>query len=343
MSRLIKHQLAWFMPLTVLTFGLTAPHSVAVALGFILLLALSVGLDAVASPDPSPPAALPAWPFNITIYGLCALHLINLGIILRMPGLGAGPLDLVIAAVLMGASSGYTAIVAAHELIHRPAPLHRLLGRLLLVTVHYEHFYTEHLRGHHVRVATADDPATARFDEAFHPFLLRTVPGQFGSAWALERRRVGARWWQSRVLHGLLAALTLAAAVGLLTGPVGLGLWLAQAAIGILLLEAVNYIEHWGLQRAGRRVTTVDSWDADSWFTYYSLIGLSRHADHHANPARPYPELRHFEESPKLPWGYFGTVVVTLFADSVARRRLRQELERRRLGPFASSEAATAG
>src|SRR5262249_6049211 len=102
-------------------------------------------------------------------------------------------------------------------------------------------------------------------------------------------------------------------------------------------LEAVNYFEHWGLARTTRRVQTVDSWDTDSWFTLYTLVGLSRHADHHAYASRPFHQLRYFDESPKLPYGYFGSVVLALFAQNHLRKCLRAELERKRLGPFAAA------
>lgn len=342
MFRLLQHQLAWFLPLTVLAYGLSAPHAPGTVAAFVAVLIAAIGLDAVAGPDRRAPADLPRWPFDLSLPGLALLHLCNLGLLLRMALLQVGPGDLLAGVVLTGASSGYTAIVLAHELIHRPARGHRLLGRLLLSTVLYEHFFTEHLRGHHLRVATPEDPATARYDERFWPFFRRTVPGQLTSAWALEARRTGPRWWRSRVLHGLLVGWGGLFTIGLLLGPVAALTWAGQAFIGVLLLEAVNYIEHWGLSRQGGRVRTVDSWDAESWFTCFALVGLSRHADHHAHPARPYPELRAFPDSPKLPWGYFATVIATLFANDLVRARLRAELERKGLGPFAREEDALA-
>jgi alkane 1-monooxygenase len=111
----------------------------------------------------------------------------------------------------------------------------------------------------------------------------------------------------------------------------GLALGL-QAMLAILLLETVNYVEHWGIRRAGARPTTVDAWDAESWFTYYTLVGLSRHADHHANAARPWHALRHFDESPKMPWGYWATVTCAIFANARLRDRLAHELAARGLG-----------
>jgi len=137
-------------------------------------------------------------------------------------------------------------------------------------------------------------------------------------------------------VHGLVAEWTLALGILAAGGAGAFAIFVLQAAVAVRLLETVNYLEHWGLARAGRRVRLVDSWDTDSWFTLYSLVGLSRHADHHACASRPYPQLRCVEESPKLPSGYFGSVVMALFSNGRFRREMTAELERRGLGPFAA-------
>jgi alkane 1-monooxygenase len=250
-------------------------------------------------------------------------------------------LDFLVAHVVVGASSGYS-IITAHELIHRRGRFDQTLGRALLCTVLYEHFYTEHLRGHHVRVATADDPATARFGESFHRFYRRTVPAQFASAWRLEKKRLGdesmsnldPRLLRSRVLHGLAAQAGLAAAIAALCGGVALLAFVLQAVLASRLLEVVNYFEHWGLERRGPRVGATESWDTHSWFTYWSLIGLSRHADHHTFGARPFQRLRVVEEAPLLPHGYVGTIFQVFVRNAEFRRLATAELERRKLGPF---------
>jgi alkane 1-monooxygenase len=245
---------------------------------------------------------------------------------------------------VVGSASGYSAIVAAHELVHRPQPAHRRLGRALLWTVCYDHFHVEHVRGHHRRVGTAEDPATARHGEPLWRFVLRGVPGQFVSAWRLECRRLGdaemglfdRRQIGNQVLVGLVGqAAMLGAFLWAFGGAAAVGFAL-QAAWAVLLLEAVNYIEHWGLRRAEARVTNVDSFDAESGFTLYTLIGLARHADHHAHASRPYPTLRWMDDSPKMPWGYWATAVTAIFANPVARTRLDAELRRRGLGPYAA-------
>jgi alkane 1-monooxygenase len=245
-------------------------------------------------------------------------------------------LDTLIAFVVVGAASGHS-IITAHELIHRPNRLEHQLGRLLLCTVLYEHFTTEHLRGHHVRVGTAEDPATARFGESFLHFYRRTVPAQFRSAWRLEKRRLGdegmswrdPRMLRNRVAHGLVVEWGLALAIGLAAGPVAFAAFVLQALFATRLLEIVNYFEHWGLVRQGRRIGPGDSWDTHSWFTYYGLVGLSRHADHHAYAARPYQQLRVWEEPPLLPGGYIVTIGTVMLANRRFREEAAAELRRR--------------
>jgi alkane 1-monooxygenase len=345
LSARVPHLLCLVLPLTVFAFVATAPHPWFAALPWLLVIAANVTADVYAPPERRQPArALPAWPFAAILYLLAALQFVNLALLARMVAAGGfWRADTFVGFVLAGVNSGYSALVVAHELIHRSQRHRQLLGRALLCTVLYEHFYTEHLRGHHARVGREDDPATARFGETALGFLVRTVPAQFRSAWRLEAKRLGDErmgWWdrrlaRSRVVRGLIAEWSGALAILALCGPGAFALVVLQAVLAVRLLEAVNYIEHWGLQRVGRRVEPVDSWDTESWFTFHALVGLSRHADHHVEAARPYQQLRLHDQAPKLPYGYFGSVLLAILANRRFRERMTAELERRRLGPFA--------
>jgi alkane 1-monooxygenase len=291
-----------------------------------------------------------SWPFDALLYLLVALQVLNLALAVGIVATnGFFRTDTLVAWLLVGVNSGYSGIVVAHELIHRREGHFQLLGRLLLASVLYEHFYTEHLRGHHARVGTESDPATARFGETFHAFFRRTVPGQFRSALRLEKKRLGdeemglfdRRSLRSRVVHGLLFEWGVVVAIAACVGLGAALLYIGQAVVAVRLLEAVNYFEHWGLVRTGKRVSPVDSWDTDSGFTLYTLVGLSRHADHHAFAMRPFQELRHSEESPKLPTGYFGMVDMVLFRNRRFRELMTEELRTRGLGPFAPEAPAS--
>lgn len=344
------HLLCFVLPVTCLAFGLTAPHPWWGTLPFLSVLVASVWIDRKAGPERRQPAAsMPAWPFDAVLYALAAVHFANVALLVHLVWAhGFWRIDTLVGVLLVGVNSGYSAIVVAHELIHRSQPHRQQLGRLLLGSVLYDHFAIEHIRGHHARIGTAEDPATAHFDETALAFLARTVPAQFRSAWRLENRRLGdeaLRWTdrrmlRHRMLHGLVLEWSAALAVLVLLGAGAFAVYVLQAAIAVRLLEAVNYFEHYGLTRTSRRVRTVDSWDTDSWFTLYTLVGLSRHADHHAHASRPYQQLRHFEESPKLPYGYFGTVFWLMWDNAGFRRAMAAELRRRGLGPFSNEHLA---
>jgi alkane 1-monooxygenase len=341
------HLISLSLPLYVLAFALTGPHRWYAALPWLLVVPALDRLDQRSgSALHKPLEGLPGWPFDAMLVAHTALQIVNVTLAARMVARGGLlSIDTLVAALVVGVSSGWSAIVVAHELIHRKSRPLALLGRLLLVTVCYEHFFTEHVRGHHLRIGTDDDPATSRFGETYEQFWRRTVPAQLRSAWRLEAKRLGdedmpwhdPRLLRSAVVHGLIAEVALAGAVLALFGPAALALFVGQAYVAVRLLEAVNYFEHYGLRRQGRKVRPVDSWDSESWFTLFALVGLSRHADHHAYASRPFQALRTWEESPKLPRGYIGMVLMVVFANARARRLLGEELERRRLGPFADA------
>jgi alkane 1-monooxygenase len=338
------HFVSLLFPLTTLAFLWTGPHAWYIGPLFIVPLVLFQLIDSQPIRELRQPAeALPAWPFDLLVYLLSGLHfliVIEMGRMFSQQSFFS--IDMLMVFVLVGGNAGFS-IITAHELIHRRKGWEQLLGRLLLSTVLYEHFYTEHLRGHHTRVGTADDPATARFGETYVAFWRRTVPAQFKSAWKLEAKRLGdaemslfdTRMLKNRILHGILVGWGIGAALGLAFGWVAFAAYVLQAIVAIRLLEAVNYFEHWGLRRTSRRVRPVDSWDTHSWFTYYGMTGLSRHADHHANPTRPYQQLRVFEEAPVLPVGYVALVDMVIARNDEFRALATGELERRELGPFA--------
>ena len=344
------HLLCFVMPVTTLGFLLTAPHRWWGALPWLGVLVVSVVIDQRSEPEHRQPAArLARWPFDAVLYVLAGVHLICVGLAAYTISVnGFWRIDTLVMFLLVGVNSGYSGIVVAHELIHRREKHMAWLGRLLMASVLYEHFSTEHVRGHHARVGTPEDPATARFGESYQAFFRRTVPAQFRSAWRLETHRMGdvempiwdRRQLRNRVLHGVVFEWSAAFAIWALLGGAAFAFHLLQSLSAIRLLEAVNYFEHWGLVRRGKKPSPIDSWDTDSRFTLYTLVGLSRHADHHAFATRPYQQLRHWDESPKLPSGYFGTVDMVLLRNRHFRKLMTAELERRKLGPFAEADAA---
>jgi len=217
--------------------------------------------------------------------------------------------DAVLFTLSVGLVTGATGITIAHELGHKRLALDRFLSRVLLVTVSYGHFTVEHNRGHHVRVATPEDPASARYGEGFWAFLPRTLIGSFLDSLKIDKAEVVRAW---------AATFAVAAALGIAFGPLALAFFFGQSAMAIMLLEAVNYIEHYGLQRKrladGRyeRQDARHAWDAYERLSNCFLVHLQRHADHHLNPMRPYAALQPQAESPKLPTGYAGMIPIAL-------------------------------
>jgi len=209
----------------------------------------------------------------------------------------------------VGLITGSQGITIAHELGHKRSRLERLLSRVLLLTVSYGHFTVEHNRGHHVRVATPEDPASARPGESFWAFLPRTLWGSFQHAWELDR---------AEVLRSATVSILVAAALGAAFGLLAVAFFIGQSAMAVTLLEAVNYIEHYGLQRRRlpdgkyERMSEAHAWDAYEWLSNCFLVQLQRHADHHLEPSRPYAALQPRAGSPKLPTGYAGMLPLAL-------------------------------
>jgi alkane 1-monooxygenase len=296
-----------------------------------LLPAVMYGLiplaDALLGPDRrNPPeqsvAALEADPYYRAVVVAFvpfqfAATVIGCAIAVQQPLSATGWLGLVLT---VGGING-VAINTAHELGHKRPRWERWLARVTLAPVAYGHFYVEHNRGHHLRVATPEDPASARLGESFWAFLPRTMLGSLRSAWHIERSALAARglptWhWRNELLQAWAMTAVLYGALALAFGP-GVLLFLAvQAFYGASLLEVVNYIEHYGLLRAigpdGRRVRCdpTHSWNSSHVLSNLFLYQLQRHSDHHAHPGRRYQALRHFDESPQLPSGYAAMLLL---------------------------------
>ncbi|MCU0828826.1 MAG: alkane 1-monooxygenase [Tabrizicola sp.] len=217
----------------------------------------------------------------------------------------------------MGVVSGTVGINYAHELMHQKSRLERWLADLLLASVQYSHFRSEHLRVHHTYVGTPRDPVTARYNEGFHRFLPRVLWQCHRSAWKAEKAmlaRRGLPWWHRSNPFWRYAVLQTGFLVlaWTLGGWFGLWLYFVQATTAIWQLELVNYIEHYGLTRRHlgngkyEHVQPHHSWNAEHRASNWLLINLQRHSDHHYKPDRRYPVLQTYPEAeaPQLPYGY---------------------------------------
>ena len=230
--------------------------------------------------------------------------------------------QLLVFALAVGTVTGGMGITIAHELGHRASRLDRVIAKALLVSVAYGHFFVEHVRGHHVRVATPHDPATAPRGMSVYRFIVRSVLGSFAHAWRLERMRLARRgrsaWHPSNwVLAGSALSIALLALAWVVTGPKGALLFAVQAITAFVLLEIINYVEHYGLQRRlvnGRYepVREEHSWNADYVVSNWVLFNLQLHSDHHAHMNKSFEQLRTVEDAPQLPAGYPAMVLLAL-------------------------------
>lgn len=223
----------------------------------------------------------------------------------------------------VGSITGAGGITVAHELMHRKSRFERALAELLMATCSYTHFCIEHVHGHHRRVGTRDDPATARLGETFYSFWVRSVFGGVASAWHLEAARLKRRGKavfgpSNRMLRYAAELVLIYAVLWALFGWKGVGFFAAQGIFGFTLLEIINYLEHYGLTRRevapGRfePVKPHHSWNTSRRITNMYLINLGRHSDHHHQPGRRYQDLRHIADAPQLPMGYPAMVGLAL-------------------------------
>ncbi len=222
--------------------------------------------------------------------------------------------------VALGFADGF-AINTGHELGHKRTALETWLAKIVLAVPAYGHFWIEHNRGHHRDVATPEDPASARMGESIYKFARREIPGAFHRAWMIEHQRLCRKGVPVVSLHNEILQSYLISAVlqlGLLTtfGWIMVPFLIIHNFFSWWVLTSANYIEHYGLLRTMQadgkyeRCQPHHSWNANHKYSNLLLFHLQRHSDHHANPTRRYQSLRHFEDLPQLPSGYYGMYII---------------------------------
>ncbi len=238
----------------------------------------------------------------------------------------------------MGIMCGNFGINVAHELGHRSKWQEQLMAKLLLLTSLYMHFFIEHNRGHHKKVATEADPASANYGQTVYGFWLQSTVFCYLSAWKLEAQRLRKEGkliasFHNEMLIFQLIQLLFITAIYFFFGLKPMLFFLCSATFGFLLLETVNYIEHYGLLRKkkedGRyeRVLPAHSWNSNHLIGRLLMFELSRHSDHHFIATRKYQILRHHDNSPQMPTGYPGMMVLSLMPPAwfwVMNRKIRE-------------------
>ena len=263
--------------------------------------------------------------YDFLLYLMVPIQYLGLGLFLwEMKGDdGLAGYEIVGKVVSHGILCGVLGINVAHELGHRSTKWERGLAKLLLLTSQYMHFIIEHNRGHHRYVATRRDPASARYGEPVYFFWVRSVFTAYFSAWKLENQRLRKKGrpifsFGNEMLRFLFIQAGLLVLILLITDWQIMLFYLGAAIIGFLLLETVNYVEHYGLSRKliaenrYEKVMPVHSWNSDHLIGRVVLFELTRHSDHHYHAGRKYQVLRHFSDSPQLPAGYPAMMLLSL-------------------------------
>ncbi len=221
----------------------------------------------------------------------------------------------------MGLLCGIFGINIGHELGHRANKFEQFLAKALLLSSLYMHFFIEHNKGHHKRVATDADPASSRLGESVFAFYPRTIFYSYLGAWEiankeLKRKGISFWSWQHEMIQYSFIQFIFIALIAFIFGMQILGFYLLAAAIGIALLESVNYIEHYGLRRKEiapgkfERALPIHSWNSNHIIGRLTLFELSRHSDHHYLASRKYQVLKHHDDAPQMPTGYPGMMIL---------------------------------
>jgi len=320
----MKYLASFFFPACVLFFLAIGPHTIINALAWTIPLWFIILIDWLSPKVVSDQQRnkVSDWFYDLMLYVLTLMQFLIIGLLLiaasqlqwnSVDEILISVVNLIVMRILVGTSSGSSAIIVAHELIHRPKKHQRILGRLLLYTVCYDHFVIAHMRGHHLKVATPDDMTTAHLGESFSSYWKRVFIGHFKYAWNSEQKRLGLIHLPichynvlfNSVLQGLVVEIILILLIINLFGWAACFIFLFQALSGVRLLETINYFQHWGLgqEESGNAM----AWVNQSSFTEYALVGLANHINHHQNATTSFIETPYSDQGPKMPYGYFVT------------------------------------
>ncbi len=322
----------YLIPVIIFMLAIISFNSIGLACYTAMLFAWVVvpGLELLLAPDPTNLSATeealakddPV--YDWVLYSIVVIHIATLFYFLNsMQSHTLSLSDKIGRIMTMGLLCGTFGINLGHELGHRVKPHEKWLARIALMSSLYIHFYIEHNKGHHKRVATPEDPSTARFNEPIYEFWFRSIINCYTGAWKIANRETGKKGKPVFSLHNemlqvQLIQLLFVVLIYLLFGFTIMLYFFMAAVFGILLLESVNYIEHYGLIRkhlpGGKyeRPMPEHSWNSDHLIGRLLLFELSRHSDHHYLASRKYQVLRHHDDSPQMPTGYPGMILLAL-------------------------------
>ena len=223
----------------------------------------------------------------------------------------------------IGMATGSVGLPAAHELIHRTGKIFQSIGLLTLLFCFYGQFRIEHIHGHHSKVATVSDPATARPGENVYIFLIRCVTKSWWSAWKIEKRLIERKEqplfsYKNRMIFYFFQQLILLISTWFFCDVKGLIFLTTHTVVAILLLEIVEYIQHYGLQRLKTDQAEIEpynkkhAWDCRHYATNWSTFNLGLHSDHHSKPGKRFPLLSNQAPQNEMPFSYPIMILLAL-------------------------------
>ena len=251
------------------------------------------------------------------------------------------PYEIIGTIITLGIILGSNGINVAHELGHRKNKFERILGKILLIPSHYTHFYIEHNHGHHLDVSTPEDPSTAKYNQSLYSFWWQSVSGAYFKAWKIQSKlnkinKTALFSLKNDMFWFTIVQISYLLAIYWLFNFKILLIALFAGMIGFLLLETINYIEHYGLRRkklaSGRyeRVTEKHSWNSNHILGRIILYELTRHSDHHYKSTKEYQILEFHDESPQLPFGYPTSMVLSFIPPlwfSIMNKRIPSDMK----------------
>ena len=241
----------------------------------------------------------------------------------------------------LGVVLGANGINVAHELGHRKTRWERIMGKILLIPSHYTHFFVEHNLGHHLHVSTPDDPSTAKYNQNLYAFWFQTITGTYKKAWQIQMKlnkvnEVSFLSIYNDMFWFSIIQVIYLGTIALFFGWMGFTIAILAGIVGFLLLETINYIEHYGLRRnklaSGRyeRVTEKHSWNSNHIMGRIILYELTRHSDHHYKASKKYQILEYHDVSPQMPFGYPTSMVMSFIPPlwfSVMNKRVPSDMK----------------
>ncbi len=332
-----KYLLSFIFPISVCSFLWMGPHSITAALLWtfpLWFMVLADGLSPKLSPRQKQKKSNAGF-YDAVLYGLSLIQFLNMVFMFNYASqlswhtsneLLTTIVNLIVMRILVGSCSGSSAIIVAHEWMHREHRGQNLLGRLLLYTVCYPHFIISHLYAHHLHVASLEDIMTARINERFNDYWKRVIIAEFKFAWQYEQQRVQGNTVKNRVFQGLCIQVTLLMLIGLSFGWLAVLIFIYQSLAAVRLLQTINYYQHWGLEQG--KTQNILAWSNDSAFSHYALLGLPNHIAHHQSARTAFYQNDCSSHGPLMPAGYFvSNLWVKLFNEQYCRMaymRLKQ-------------------